>query len=65
MYFVGQANEYLAITGINIADVKIAKKAFVWPFQKFKRFNITPKSFTVDLHAMTIEKLECIRILTS
>ncbi|KAI8892392.1 hypothetical protein BC833DRAFT_370483, partial [Globomyces pollinis-pini] len=52
------ANEFLAITGINIPDVKIAKKAMIWPGQRSIKFSLTPLNYTLSLHAMTIEKLE-------
>ncbi|KAL2912970.1 hypothetical protein HK105_207536 [Polyrhizophydium stewartii] len=55
---VAEANEYLVITGANISDVKIAKKAWVWPGQVCRKFTITPVNYTLSLHAMTAEKLE-------
>ncbi|KAJ3068303.1 hypothetical protein HK102_007205, partial [Quaeritorhiza haematococci] len=53
-------NEYLVITGAGIEDLKICKKAFVWPFQKCVRFDITPINYTLKLQAMSAEKLEFI-----
>jgi flotillin len=57
-FHVAQANEYLVITGVGIDDVKVAKKSWVWPGQNLSRFNLTPFSYEIDLHAMSIEKLE-------
>lgn len=37
-YKVSAPDEYLAITGMGIATVKISKSALVWPFQRFIRF---------------------------
>jgi hypothetical protein len=32
-YYIADANEYLVITGAGIEDIRIAKKAFVMPWQ--------------------------------
>jgi flotillin len=58
-YAVAEANEYLAVTGWGISDVLILKKGFIWPGQKVCKFSITPESYSLDLNAMTLEKLEC------
>ncbi|KAI8893401.1 hypothetical protein BC833DRAFT_624917, partial [Globomyces pollinis-pini] len=58
MYRATDANEYLVITGINIQDVKVTKKAMIWPGQRFTKFSLTPMNYTLSLHAMTVEKLE-------
>lgn len=58
MYQVAEANEYLVITGAGIEDVRIVKKAWVWPFQKYARISVVPQDFPMDLHAMTMEKLQ-------
>ncbi|KAJ3271172.1 hypothetical protein HDV01_007030 [Terramyces sp. JEL0728] len=58
MYKTASANEYLVITGAGIKDVKVAKKAMVYPMQKCGKFTITPMNYTLSLHAMTVEKLE-------
>lgn len=57
-YHVSEPNSYLAITGVNIETVRIAKKAFVKPLQKVTKFSITPFDFSLQLQAMTIEKLQ-------
>ncbi|KAG0127177.1 hypothetical protein HOY82DRAFT_586940 [Tuber indicum] len=57
-YHVSEPNSYLAITGVNIDTVRIAKKAFVKPLQKVTKFSITPFDFSLQLQAMTIEKLQ-------
>ena len=57
-YHVADANSYLVITGGGIEDVKIVKKAFVYPWQKHSRISISPFDFEITLQAMTIEKLQ-------
>ncbi|KAL5575900.1 hypothetical protein UlMin_017599 [Ulmus minor] len=57
MYRVAGPSEYLAITGFGIKDIKLSKKAFVWPFQRCSRFNITPVNYTFQVQAMSAEKL--------
>ena len=47
----------LAITGAGIEKVKIAKKAFVMPWQRVTKVSIVPFDFSLSLQAMTIEKL--------
>lgn len=49
---------YLAITGAGIDTVLIRKKALVMPFQKVSKFSLTPFDFSMQLTAMTIEKLK-------
>ncbi|KAL8748951.1 MAG: hypothetical protein Q9184_007007, partial [Pyrenodesmia sp. 2 TL-2023] len=57
-YHVSDANSYLVITGGGIEDIKIVKKAWVWPWQKHSRISISPFDFEITLQAMTIEKLQ-------
>ncbi|XP_065867375.1 flotillin-like protein 3 [Euphorbia lathyris] len=57
MWKVAAPSEYLAITGSNIKDIKLAKKAFVWPLQKCTRFDISPVNYTFEVQAMSAEKL--------
>ncbi|KAL8781836.1 MAG: hypothetical protein Q9213_005838 [Squamulea squamosa] len=57
-YNISDANSYLVITGGGIPDVKIVKKAWVWPWQKHSRISISPFDFEITLQAMTIEKLQ-------
>ncbi|KAI4239987.1 MAG: hypothetical protein L6R40_005419 [Gallowayella cf. fulva] len=57
-YNVSDANSYLVITGGGIEDVKIVKKAWVWPWQKSSRISISPFDFEITLQAMTMEKLQ-------
>ena len=58
MYQIAEANEYLVITGAGIEDVRIVKKAWIWPLQKCARISVVPQDFPMDLHAMTMEKLQ-------
>lgn len=55
---VAEPNAYLAITGAGIETVNIKKKALVYPFQKVTKFSITPFDFSMQLQAMTVEKLK-------
>ncbi|CAI9289352.1 unnamed protein product [Lactuca saligna] len=57
MYRVASASEYLVITGSGIDDIKIAKKAWVFPGQTYAKFDITPVNYTFDVQAMSAEKL--------
>ncbi|KAL8828975.1 MAG: hypothetical protein Q9191_002279 [Dirinaria sp. TL-2023a] len=57
-YNVSDANSYLVVTGGGIEDVKICKKAWVYPWQKHSRISISPFDFEITLQAMTIEKLQ-------
>ncbi|KAI5363680.1 putative Band 7 domain, Flotillin family, Band 7/SPFH domain superfamily [Septoria linicola] len=57
-YYVSEPNSYLAVTGIGIKDVVIAKKRFVKPLQKVTKISITPFDFSMSLQAMTSEKLQ-------
>lgn len=56
-YRISNPNEYIVITGYGIPDVKISKKAFVYPLQKASIISISPFDFEITLQAMTIEKL--------
>ncbi|KAL9439990.1 hypothetical protein AB3S75_018786 [Citrus x aurantiifolia] len=57
-YKVAGASQFLAITGSGIDDVKLAKKAFIWPFQRCTVFDITPVNYDFEVQAMSAEKLE-------
>ncbi|KAI8538306.1 hypothetical protein RHMOL_Rhmol09G0092200 [Rhododendron molle] len=56
-YKVAKASEYLAITGAGIDNIKLAKKAFIWPCQSCIVFDITPINFSFEVNAMSSEKL--------
>uniref|UniRef100_A0A0E0M8W1 Flotillin-like n=1 Tax=Oryza punctata TaxID=4537 RepID=A0A0E0M8W1_ORYPU len=56
-FMVAGASEYLAITGWGVDDVKLAKKAWVFPGQKCIKFDVTPVSYDIDVQAMSSEKL--------
>ncbi|KAI0161239.1 hypothetical protein GGR57DRAFT_498757 [Xylariaceae sp. FL1272] len=57
-YRVAAPDEYLAITGMNIKTVLITKAAWVFPFQRCKRFSVQPHDYAMNLQAMTKEKLQ-------
>lgn len=57
-YHISDASEYLVVTGGGVKDVRIAKKAFVYPWQRVARISVSPFDFSLNLQAMTIEKLQ-------
>nr|XP_043612448.1 flotillin-like protein 3 [Erigeron canadensis] len=57
MYRVARASEYLVITGFGIEDIKIAKKAWIFPGQTYSVFDISPVNYTFEVQAMSAEKL--------
>ncbi|RAO71155.1 uncharacterized protein BHQ10_007167 [Talaromyces amestolkiae] len=57
-YYIASANEYLVITGAGIDDLRICKKALVYPWQKISRISVMPFDFSLNLQAMTVEKLQ-------
>uniref|UniRef100_A0A0D9XKR8 Flotillin-like n=1 Tax=Leersia perrieri TaxID=77586 RepID=A0A0D9XKR8_9ORYZ len=56
-YVVAGASEYLAITGWGIDDVKLAKKAWVFPGQLCTKIDITPVVYEFSVEAMSSEFL--------
>ncbi|OVA07888.1 Band 7 protein [Macleaya cordata] len=56
-YKVAKASEYLVITGYGIADIKLAKKAWILPGQSCTRFDVSPVNYTFEVQAMSSEKL--------
>lgn len=56
-FHTAAANEYLVVTGAGIKDVKLKKKGWIYPGQKFSRFDISPANYKFDVHAMSSEKL--------
>lgn len=58
MWHVAESNAWLVITGGGIDDVKVVKKAWVYPWQKCKEESISPFDFEITLQAMTTEKLQ-------
>ncbi|KAI7985202.1 Flotillin-like protein 1 [Camellia lanceoleosa] len=57
MYFIAGPSEVLAVTGCGIPDIKLAKKKWIWPGQKFTRVDISPVNYTFEVQAMSAEKL--------
>ncbi|KAI8634362.1 hypothetical protein F5Y19DRAFT_461773 [Xylariaceae sp. FL1651] len=57
-YKVAAPDEYLAITGMNVKNVRITKAAWVMPFQRCTRFSVQPHDYAMNLQAMTKEKLQ-------
>lgn len=58
MYRIATPSQYIVITGGGIRDVKLCKKAMVWPWQRHFRFELGPRNYTTHLLAMSQEKLE-------
>lgn len=56
-FMVAGASEYLVITGAGVKDIKLGKKAWVFPGQKCARFDISPVNYTFEVQAMSAEKL--------
>lgn len=56
-YHIADPSNYLVITGAGIESVKITKKAWIKPWQKVTKISVTPFDFSLDLQAMTQEKL--------
>lgn len=56
-YKVASPTELLAVTGWGIRDIKLVKKAYVWPFQKCTRVDLSPVNYTFEVQAMSAEKL--------
>ena len=57
MYRVAKASEYLVITGAGIHDIKLAKRAWIYPSQSFMILDISPTSYTFKVQAMSADKL--------
>ncbi|KAK0612064.1 hypothetical protein B0T14DRAFT_531538 [Immersiella caudata] len=57
-YRIAAPDEYLAITGMGVKNVKITKAAWVFPFQRCMRFSVQPHDYGMNLQAMTKEKLQ-------
>ncbi|KAF5200434.1 Flotillin-like protein [Thalictrum thalictroides] len=56
-YKVAKPTEYLVITGYNIKDIKLKKKAWILPGQSWTKFDVSPVNYTFEVHAMSAEKL--------
>ncbi|XP_065848850.1 flotillin-like protein 4 [Euphorbia lathyris] len=57
MYRVASPSEYLVITGIGISDIKLSKKAWLFPGQSCTVFDVSPVNYTFEVQAMSAEKL--------
>ncbi|CAK9185485.1 unnamed protein product, partial [Ilex paraguariensis] len=57
MYRVARASEYLVITGNGIPDIRIAKKAWIFPGQSCSVFDVSPVNYSFEVQAMSAEKL--------
>lgn len=58
MYRVANADEYLVKTGFGVGDIKILRKGFLFFGQRLSRISMIPENYTLNLQAMTIEKLQ-------
>ncbi|KAB8231739.1 flotillin domain protein [Aspergillus alliaceus] len=57
-YAIARPSEYLVLTGVGIEDIRICKKAIVFPFQRCARISVAPFDLPLNLQAMTMEKLQ-------
>jgi flotillin len=57
-YHVSSPYEYLIKTGLGIQDLRISKKALLWPFQRITRVDLRPVNYSFTLHNMSKEKIE-------
>ncbi|KAJ6434876.1 hypothetical protein OIU84_000174 [Salix udensis] len=57
MYRVASPSEFLAITGVGIEDIKLAKKGWILPGQSCTIFDVSPVNYTFEVQAMSAEKL--------
>ena len=57
LWCVAGANENLVITGAGIDDVLLAKKAFVYPWQKCRVISMNPFDLEIDIQATSKEML--------
>jgi flotillin len=54
VYAIADANECLVITGSGIEDVKITKKTWVWPFQRYSRISVLPTDYSSKPEAQNV-----------
>ncbi|XP_059643148.1 flotillin-like protein 3 [Cornus florida] len=59
MYRTAGPSELLAVTGsfITEPDIRLAKKKWIWPGQKWIKVDLTPVNYTFEVQAMSAEKL--------
>ncbi|GMI65240.1 Flotilin2 [Hibiscus trionum] len=57
MYRVAEASQHLALTGVGIEDIRLEKKAWVFPGQSCTVLDLTPVNYTFQVQAMSAEKL--------
>ncbi|GMI65229.1 flotillin 1 [Hibiscus trionum] len=57
MDMVAEASQYLALTGAGIQDIKLVKNARVLPGQTCTVLDLTSVNYTVQVQAMSAEKL--------
>ena len=48
-YRIAAPDEYLAITGLHVKNVRITKAAWVWPLQRCYRFSVQPHDYAMNL----------------
>ena len=56
-YKIAKPSEMLIRTGMGINDIKITKQGWLWPFQLYEFISLEPKNYSVELIAMSSEKL--------
>lgn len=56
-YKVAGPDEMIIRTGLFIDDIAVSKRAFVWPFQKYKFIKMHPHNYSFRLQSMSNEKI--------
>lgn len=61
-YHVSEPNSYLAITGAGIDKVQIAKKSFVYPFQKVTKIRYASDVDIIIPQVLIFEQHHTVRL---
>lgn len=57
-YYIASANEYLVVTGAGIPDLRICKKALVYPWQKVRTILATLEAYGSEKIISDIKALD-------
>lgn len=52
MYKIAQPNEYFTVIGVAVDEIKVCKKAIVWPGQTLGTFSMAPTTYRFEIEAM-------------
>lgn len=64
LYYAAQSNEYLCKTGFLVPDIEVVKTCFKLPGQRLLRFSLTPHNYSLEIKAMSLEKLQFVLPVT-